>query len=238
MSPEAFAICFVITTLAAVVHGSAGMGFALIAAPMLVLIDAALVPGPLLAAGLTLTVLMALRERDAVDLKGLGWALLGAGVGCAAAIPVLRSLTPTQFAILFATLLLVAVAMSAAGFHLRPSPKVNIGGGFASGFMGTISTVGGPPMALIYQRESGPTLRSTLAVYFTFAGVMSVSALYVAGKMSLHDVVLGGYLAPGLILGYALSSFTKRFLDQRFLRPMVLILATAAAIVVVVKTLY
>lgn len=237
MSPEAFAICFVVTTLAAVVHGSAGMGFALIAAPILVLVDTALVPGPLLAAGLTLTVLMAFRERRAVDLKGLGWALLGAGVGCAAAIPVLRSLTPAQFAVLFATLLLVAVAMSAAGFHLKPSPKVNMGGGFASGFMGTISTVGGPPMALIYQRESGPTLRSTLAVYFTFAGVMSVSALYVAGKMGAHDVVLGGYLAPGLILGYFLSTFTKRFVDQRFLRPIVLILATAAAIVVVTKTL-
>lgn len=237
MAPEAFAICFFVTTVAAVVHGSAGMGFALIAAPVLVLIDPALVPGPLLAAGLTLTVLMAVRERHAVDLKGLGWALVGAGAGCAAAIPVLRALTPTQFAIVFATLLIVAVVMSAAGFHLAPSPKVNIGGGLASGFMGTISTVGGPPMALIYQRESGATLRSTLAVYFTFAGLMSVSALYFAGKMGTHDVVLGGYLAPGLILGYFLSSFTKPFVDQRFLRPMVLVLATAAAVAVVIKAI-
>jgi uncharacterized membrane protein YfcA len=101
--------------------------------------------------------------------------------------------------------------------------------------MGTISTVGGPPMALVYQRESGATLRSTLAVYFTLAGVFSVTALHLAGKLGAREVILGSYLAPGLVLGYMLSSFTKRFVDKGILRPMVLILATAAAIAVVVK---
>ena len=80
MESEAFAICFLVTMVAAAVHGSAGMGFALIAAPMLVLIDATLVPGPLLAAGLTLTVMMAIRERRAIDVWGLGWALTAAAV--------------------------------------------------------------------------------------------------------------------------------------------------------------
>jgi uncharacterized membrane protein YfcA len=213
------------------------MGFALIAAPVLVLIDTALVPGPLLVAGLTLTILMAFRERQSVDVRGVRWALAGCLVGCALAIPVIRTLSPMGFAVLFSALLLLAVAFTAAGLHVRPSPRVNLVGGLASGFMGTISTVGGPPMALIYQRATGPTLRSTLAVYFTFAGFLSVAALYVAGKLGTKEVILGSYLAPGLLLGYAMSSYTKKFIDQKLLRPIVLTLATAAAVAVVLKAL-
>lgn len=237
MSPEEFAVCFAVTLVAAAVHGSAGMGFALLAAPALVLINPSLVPGPLLGAGLTLTLLMAVREREAVDLKGVRWAVLGCMVGAAAAIPVTRMLTPLSFAIVFASLLLLAVGFSAVGLHVRPSRKVNLGGGMVSGFMGTISAVGGPPLALIYQHESGPSIRATLAVYFTFAGLLSIGALFVAGKMGSSEAVLAGYLCPGLIVGYLVSSYTRRFLDKKMLRPMVLILATTAAVAVVVKAL-
>jgi hypothetical protein len=237
MSLEEFAVCFAITMVAAVVHGSAGMGFALLAAPVLILINPSLVPGPLLGAGLTLTLLMAIREREAADLEGVRWAVLGCVVGAAVAIPVIRMLTPLSFAIVFAGLLLLAVGFSAVGLHVRPSRKINLGGGFASGFMGTISAVGGPPLALVYQHASGPRIRSTLAVYFTFAGLLSIGALFVAGKMGSNEVVLAGYLCPGLIVGYLVSSYTRRFLDKRMLRPMVLILATAAAVAVVVKAL-
>lgn len=237
MSLEEFAVCFAVTLVAAVVHGSAGMGFALLAAPVLILINPSLVPGPLLAAGLTLTLLVAVREREAVDLGGVLWAVLGCVVGAAVAIPVIRMLTPLSFAIVFASLLILAVGFSAVGLHVRPSPKINLGAGFASGFMGTISAVGGPPLALVYQHASGPRIRSTLAVYFTFAGLLSIGALFVAGKMGSNEVVLAGYLCPGLIVGYLVSSYTRRFLDKKMLRPLVLILAAAAAAVVVVKAL-
>ena len=70
------------------------MGFALIAAPVLILIDTSLVPGPLLGAGLSMTLLMAIREHDAIDVKGVRWAVLGCIAGAAAAIPVIRLLTP------------------------------------------------------------------------------------------------------------------------------------------------
>ena len=61
----------------ALVQGAVGFGMALVAAPLLVLIRPELVPGPLLVNGLALTLLVARRERDAIDLLGVRWGLVG-----------------------------------------------------------------------------------------------------------------------------------------------------------------
>ena len=58
-------------------QASVGIGLSLIAAPVLMLIDRALVPGPLLTSSIVLGVLMALRDRDAIDTYHLRFALLG-----------------------------------------------------------------------------------------------------------------------------------------------------------------
>ena len=67
----------------AAVQGAVGFGMALLAAPLLVLIRPELVPGPLLINGLALTLLVARRERDSIDLFGVKWALVGRVPGVA-----------------------------------------------------------------------------------------------------------------------------------------------------------
>lgn len=67
----------------ALVQGAVGFGMALVAAPLLVLIRPQLVPGPLLVSGLALTLLVARRERDSIDLLGVKWGLVGRVPGVA-----------------------------------------------------------------------------------------------------------------------------------------------------------
>src|SRR4029434_11170594 len=69
--------------LGALVQGAGGLGMALVAAPLLVLIRPELVPGPLLVNGLALTLLVARRERDSIDLLGVKWARVGRVPGVA-----------------------------------------------------------------------------------------------------------------------------------------------------------
>lgn len=53
-----FLLAFVVVTVCAAIHGSVGFGLNLLAVPLLLLVDPALVPGPALAAGLVMGVLV------------------------------------------------------------------------------------------------------------------------------------------------------------------------------------
>ena len=78
-------------------NGHVGFGLGILAAPLLLLLDPRLVPGPLLAASLVLTVLLARREWRDARRGDLGWALAGRLGGTLAAVAIL-SLTPTPAA--------------------------------------------------------------------------------------------------------------------------------------------
>ena len=69
MSPLEIAAVFSVVTAAACIQGAIGFGMALIAAPLLVLIEPDPVPGPLISSSLVLVSLIALRDRAHVDFR-------------------------------------------------------------------------------------------------------------------------------------------------------------------------
>src|SRR5688572_3645039 len=70
-----------IMAIASALQASIGIGLALLAVPLLALIDPNLVPGPMLLAGALLAITSAYRERHAVDVKRFGLSLLGLATG-------------------------------------------------------------------------------------------------------------------------------------------------------------
>ena len=73
------------------VQGSIGFGLGVLSVPLLVLIDARFVPGPLLLAALLLTLLIYRRERQSVQSGELGWAYAGRVAGTVLGYLALRS---------------------------------------------------------------------------------------------------------------------------------------------------
>ena len=71
--------------------------------------------------------------------------------------------------------------------------------------MATTVSVGGPPMALVYQREPGPVLRSVLARYFVVGIVISLIGLAVVGELGTEQLAYGAILVPGTVIGFAFS---------------------------------
>ena len=67
----------VVVTLAALVQSAVGYGMGLIAAPLLALLDPALVPVPLIMLTTGHSMLAIARDRRHVDWRGVGWAMLG-----------------------------------------------------------------------------------------------------------------------------------------------------------------
>lgn len=234
---EALVGCAAVAVGAAV-QGSVGFGLAILAAPMLVLLEPRLVPGPMLACGFVLTLLIVYRERRTIDLGGLRWAVAGRLVGTTGAAAFLSSMPRDALSIVFGALVLVAVILSASGGRLRPSPASLLFAGTLSGFMGTITSIGGPPMALIYQDERGPRMRGTLSGFFLVGTAVSVTTLCIIGRFGVAEMLATLMLLPGILLGFAISMRTARLLDRQGIRPLVLLLAGTAGCAVIVRTLF
>ncbi|WP_034240382.1 TSUP family transporter, partial [Saccharomonospora iraqiensis] len=135
----------------ALVQGTVGYGMNLIAAPLLALVDPALVPVPLLVVALAHAVLSVVREREDTDWPGVRWAMLGRIPGTALGVLAVAVLAPGPFATVVGLAVLVCVVLSLVSWRPRPRPGPLLVAGIASGTFGTAASIGGPPLALLYQ---------------------------------------------------------------------------------------
>jgi uncharacterized protein len=204
----------------AAIQGSLGFGLGLVAAPVAALVDTRFVPGPMLLA-----------------VVPLRWALVGRVPGTVVGVWAISHLPEREMAIVFSVGVLAAVGLSLAGWKLEPTDRTLFVAGATSGLMGTITSIGGPPMALVYQRHSGPQLRATLAAYFVVGSVLSVALLSAGGEMGGTELRLAALLLPGVLGGFALSRLVARHLDRGRTRSAVLAFAALSATVLLVREL-
>jgi uncharacterized membrane protein YfcA len=226
-----------VMTISAILQGAVGFGLGLIAIPFLIYLDLRFVPGPLLVAALTLHMLVLQRDRSGVDKSGLTMLLSGRVLGTIPAAVLLASLPIDSMKMLLAAVVLAGALMGLVHSGGRPTPAVLFGAGIASGFMATAAGLGGPPVALAYQHETGLRLRGTLAAYFIVGTVLSLVALAWAGRFGMQEVRLGGLLVPGTVLGYLLSRPAAAYLDSGRTRIAVLAVSALAAASVIVTLL-
>jgi hypothetical protein len=109
--------------------------------------------------------------------------------------------------------------------------------GIASGAGGTAASIGGPPIALLYQSEAGPRVRGTIGGYFILGSVTSIVALAAADQVTSESLVSAALLTPFLLIGFALSGPARRVLDNGRTRWAVLAVAAASAVVLIGRAL-
>jgi len=230
-------VAILVVTAGSVVQGSVGFGLGILAAPVLLLIEPTLVPGPLLLAALVLTLLLAGREWRAIRFRDLGWSLPGRVVGTAAAATLLKVMPAERVGLAVAVLILASVALSATGLHLDPKPPALLGAGALAGLLGAATSTGGPPIAMLYQRENGPSARGTLSAFFVVGVVISLTGLAAVGRFGMAEVRLTGGLLPGVLIGFLVSRRTARLLDRGYTRPTILALSALAGLIAIVDQL-
>jgi hypothetical protein len=237
MSPTDLAIALVVTFFAAAIQGVVGLGFAMVSVPILALIDPSLAPVPQLLTTIPLTVSMAWRERGHLQLSGIGWVLAGRVPGAVLGIALLAAATQRTLDLAIAAIVLLAVAIIASGVHVRRSPGVEFGAGILSGVGGFVAAIGGPPLALLYSRDAGPTIRANLAAIFTLGLLITLTARAASGNITAGDVRTAFVLFPALLAGYLLSLRVKDRVSQRLVRWSILVLSTLGASGLVIRAL-
>lgn len=237
MDPLTFGLASLVVAAGAALQGAIGFGLGVFAVPLLLLFVPALVPGPLLASSLLLTVLLAHHDRAGINWRDLLWALSGRSVGIIAAAALLATVSPRAMALWSGGLVLFAVALSASGLHVPPAPRSLLAAGMLSGVLGTAVSIGGPPIALLYQRETGARLRGTLAAFFLIGVAMSLVGLRAADRFGPAELRLAAYLVPGVLAGFLVSRRLGHLLDRGFTRPAILTISALSSVVVIVRAL-
>lgn len=237
VTPAQIAIAIALTVVGATIQGSVGIGYAVIVAPIMMLYAPAFVPGPIVVAALLLVVLMASCERHAVMVCDLPPATFGRIVGTIPAAYALSVMPQSLYELLFGILVMAGVLTSLLGWQFQPTLWNIFMASIASGFMSTVSSMGGPPMALLYQHHDGATIRATISAIFILGGAVTLSGLTWAGRFHSTELLLGLILMPGVVAGFVISRYTTSRIDPDHVRPVLLAASAACALVVIVRSL-
>jgi len=237
MGTPGWCVVVAVVAVGALVQGSVGFGLNLLSAPIVALVDRRFIPGPMLVAAVIMTVLVLARDRAHVDYRSLGWALAGRVPGNILGALTVAVVSASTLTSVFAVVVLGDVAMSAAGRRFRPSPAVLVGAGCVSGFMGTTSSIGGPPMAMVYQDAPGAQMRATLSGYFVLGALLSIAFLAIGGDFGTEELRRGLALAPAIVAGFVVSRWTAPRLDRGYTRTAVLVVSALGAAAVLIRQL-
>ena len=219
-----------ISCFAAAAQGVVGFGYAIVAVPLLSLVDPRLAPVPQILTALPLTVMTAWRERGDIDGRGVAWILAGRVPGLAIGALLIAVVSHRVLDVVIGLFVMVGVACLGTVARIPRNRLIDMCAGAMSGVSGYVSGIGGPPLALLYRDASGPTIRSTLGVLFAVGIVATVVTRGAVGQVTALDLKLGAVLLAPVVLGTWLSRFLHDLIEGRGLRAAVLALSATAGI--------
>lgn len=237
VDPSIVLIAGTAVLLGAVVQSGVGLGLGLVAAPVVAFLDPALLPGALLVPLTVLPLLTVGAEYQFVDWRGLAWAVPARLVGVALGVGVVAMVSPQLLAAGVGAMVLIAVVVSLLATRVRVTPVSLTIAGVISGTTGTATSIGGPPMALVYQHADASRVRATLSVYFIVGCFMSIIGLWVGGQLPLSQVVTGAFFIPFLVVGFFVARPLRHVLSGNRLRVPLLVVVTVAGVSLLAQAL-
>lgn len=230
-----YAMMGALVVVAACLQGIGGIGFAMFAAPVAGLFFPVMAPAPLLLLGGSVSLLSVLREPQHIVRSVATYGILGrlVGGGMAVAIVALAPLRLVSAA--YGLMLLGAVGFTLRGWKVEPTRRNTWLAGVISGVMGTITSAGAPPFAILTQRLEPAQIRATVGVILAVGSVMSLAMLAVAGRFGLPQLALGVCLLPWVGVGFLLSGRLRQRFSATSVRQLLLGLAGLGALGILVK---
>jgi len=178
-----------------------------------------------------------IHDHHDIDWRGLSWSLPARVPGTLVGVWVVSTLTARELGVAIGLVVLVAVVATWRAIHVPVNRATLSAAGFTSGITGTATSIGGPPIAIVYQHRPAREIRTTMAVYFLVGATLSLGALLVSGDLTGAQGLAAVALLPFLALGALLGTLTRRSLPAHVIRPAVLVVCSASALVLLVRSL-
>ncbi|MDC8829701.1 sulfite exporter TauE/SafE family protein [Alteromonas gilva] len=230
-----FFLVYLVLIIGSCLQSVIGFGLGLLGAPLIYLLMPELVPGPMILNALLLTTLLAVKHQYDIDLKQTGFSILGGTAGVLVAGSVLLYIDAHQYQMLLGICIIAAVILSLVGVTPRISVLSNLIAAMISGFMGTTTSAGGAPMGLLYQAENKDKIKANLSVFFVYINMFGIAVLWFTGAAGHEDLERFLTCIPAILIGWFLSFFVNRRIDEMFVRKLILAVAAFAGTALIVS---
>ena len=221
---------FVAVFFGAVVQGTIGFGLAIVAAPVLYLVTPELVPGSIILMAMLIGSLTAKQNIHALHVPDLKSAIMGRIPGSLLGAVLLSVASQRTMGMFMGGSVLFAVVASLSPYKVQANGRTLFSAGVLSGIMGTASSIGGPPMALVMQNQSGERIRANLSAYFVVSAVISLSILTYADLFGWLQLKYGLMFVPCVVAGNMTARKLVPYVDQAMIRKALLVLCSIAGI--------
>ncbi|WP_234497399.1 sulfite exporter TauE/SafE family protein [Vibrio maritimus] len=223
-------IAMLLIFVGAYVQTAIGFGLAIVAAPLLFQVSPDYVPAPICLVALFISILNAMKHKSNIAIGGLKMAMIGRVPGSVAGAALLLYVSTQVLSLWLGLLVVFAVVVSLLPVRIEPTPTRMGIAGFFSGFFGTSSGIGGPPMALLLQHQEANQLRGNLSAFFVFSSIMSLIVQAPIGFLTLHHLYITVPLIPAAWLGYHLARLTTQSLPKEKVRLAALLLCSISGL--------
>jgi uncharacterized membrane protein YfcA len=228
--------------VAAFIRGISGFGFALILAPvLLLLLNSKSVVVVNLFLGIITNIIVVAYTIRRLDLKRILPMTVAGLLGIPLGTWIIVFIQPSTLKILVGGVIIFFAAPMAIGFT-RPFKKETAAGGvsgFISGILVSSTSLGGPPVVLFMHNQKWlkEDIYQAQAAYFLITNIFALAALYVSGLVDTQVIVFSTSLTPALLVGMFLGIVAFRKIDQRAFRILSLVIVIGAGILGVLSGL-
>jgi uncharacterized protein len=223
--------------VAAFIQGAVGVGFALICAPVIGLVEPGLLPVSLLILMLPLNVYLAWRERPALDSNGTSWISVGRTAGAVAGVWIISRISTHDLNLFIGASTIAAAVATLCTPTFSPGRNALVAAGAVTGITETATGIGGPALAMVFQHYRAPALRSTIALCFAIGEALSLILLSFTGQITADRFTSALLLVPPVILGAFVSQHVHQRLNSSALRVSVMAFAIVSGAAILYQTL-
>jgi uncharacterized membrane protein YfcA len=220
----------------AAVQGLVGLGVGLVSAPVVTLLAPDLMPGMLLFMGFFTPAFSLVTDRSDIDWRGLAWSLPFRIPGTVVGVALVAVVEDRVLGLAVGGMVLLSVLVTWRTVTV-PMTRLNLSvAGVLSGVGATTTSIGGPPIAVLYQHERAARIRSTLAVYFAVGAVFSLVGLAIAGRITSEEIGLAALMLPALAVGLLVAGVVRRRIATDSIRTGVLWVCAASAVALLARS--
>ncbi|MDV7102821.1 sulfite exporter TauE/SafE family protein [Vibrio sp. TH_r3] len=229
-------LAMAIIFLGSFVQTAIGFGLAILAAPLLMLLSNDYVPVPIVIIALFITSLSTLKNRSNIEVGELKSAIIGRVPGSVVGGLLLTYVSVQVLSLWLGIIVLLSLLVSLLPFRIEPTRNKMAIAGFLSGFMGTSSGIGGPPMAILLQHQEANKFRGNLSAFFLFSSIMSLVVQWLVGYLTVEHIYMSLPLLPAAWLGYKVATLVAHRLSKQWIRWSALSLCLISGVGAIVKS--
>ena len=220
----------------ATVQGLVGLGVGMVSAPVVTLLEPRLMPGMLLFMGLATPIVTLVHEHHDIHWRGLAWSLPMRIPGTLLGLLLVATVSERSLGLTVAVVVLLSVLVTIRSVRLPINPLTLATAGVISGVTATATSIGGPPIAVLYQHEHPSRIRSTLAIYFSAGAVFSLVGLAATGQLTVAEVGIALLMLPALVVGVFIARVLRGRLPADSIRGGVLLVCAASALLLLARS--